>query len=558
MASIKLPLNPYLSSVNTEEDMESPGEVEGPTCTDLIMASMQELQDQGKSVTLDSLKQCMAFEHSFDVLANQKLIQRSITTLRSKGILKKRGQWYHLVADPEEGKADGDSTNKSKEDNAVNSSQSIELTCKALILNALEELEGETVDFKKLTHRIAFGHGFNIIANQNLIKTTLKELRNKGAIIKNGISYKLFEKQRKMNMKAKGISSKNKMIGHMLKYPGSSCMSLILTSIKELDSLGKGVSFTKFTRHMAFEHSFSVQDNAHLIKAKLKTLLNNGLVIKKGFRYNIFKESKDTEARAKLAKSKLRNSRDSSSTTPSTKSMRELSNDIKELSPCAPRSHRGVCDRDHALRSRSNLGLAGLANSQIMERSFRPLQKKWRLSENDTTQTSEGKSYPQKVNKAKLKPSPQMAFPKKHVVITSLFGLLPPEMGLEIIKQLNLSDLDTLFTAFNDIRARYLPFLRSLSYTDLPEVPPRDQQPCRQTCLSKHGMYGVKWIFLQNRHVNRYLLRNKAVRSLTIKDGSGFDGTCTSKSIVNLTGNRSFHLWIDSLKIVNAELNISR
>ena len=96
--------------------MESPGEVEGPTCTDLIMASMQELQDQGKSVTLDSLKQCMAFEHSFDVLANQKLIQRSITTLRSKGILKKRGQWYHLVADPEEGKADGDSTNKSKEE----------------------------------------------------------------------------------------------------------------------------------------------------------------------------------------------------------------------------------------------------------------------------------------------------------------------------------------------------------------------------------------------------------------------------------------------------------
>ena len=57
---------------------------------------------------------------------------------------------------------------------------------------------------------------------------------------------------------------------------------------------------------------------------------------------------------------------------------------------------------------------------------------------------------------------------------------------------------------------------------------------------------------------NRYLLRNNACKSLTIRDGGGLKGACTRRSEVNLTGNRSLRLRIDSLKIVNAEINTQR
>ena len=543
MASLDLPFDPnfaldrYLSSVDTEEDMESPSEMEEFTCMELIKKSMHELLDRGEVISLATLMHRMAFEHAFDAVTNLKLIQRSVRILRLKGIVKKRGPWYKLVTDPEEGKVGGKSLNKSKEDNVANSKQSMELTCKKLILQSLKELENKGVHFQKLTHHMAFEHGFNIIANDNLIKNTLKEIQIEGAITKNGFSYKLSKKQQNISSKEKKTANKS-----------NSCGSLILKSIKELDSFGKGVSFTQFTHHMAFEHSYNVQENGHLIKGELKALLNKGLVTKRGFRYNVFKESKDIKPKAKLSKSKLRNSiksRDSPNTNLSTKTMRELNNDIKGISLWRP------WVSDHALRSRSHLGLAN--NSRIIKRTSKLIQEKRRNAENEAIQK-------QKTTKATVKPSPQKAVQKKPAAITtSLFSLLPPEMGLKIIKRLDLNDLDALFTAFDDLQAKYLPFLKSLSYSDDPEPPSEKAFPCGQSCnLVTYGIFGVKYVFLENRHLFRYLLRNKVVKSLTIRDAGGLQGACTRKSEVNLTGSRSFHLGIETLKIVNAELSIPR
>ena len=575
----KLAFHSCLSSIMAEEEDHIVS-----TCMDLIVESMRELHDLGQRIiTLETVRQRMAFEHAFDVIANHKLIQRSMKILMTKGIVKKRGQWYDLAAHPEKVKVGGDGTKKSKVGNVATSTHSIELACKKWIIKSLEELENKTVHFQKLTHHMAFEHGFNIIANESLIKTTLKELRDKGTIKKNGFGYKLAENhQEKVSRK----TSKEKMVESLLKYSGASCMALILKSLKELDPKGKGVPLIKFMRHMAFEHSYNILDNDALIKSTLKKLLNDGLVIKKGSRYKLFQEQKDAKPRAKLSKSKL-------------SSIAETKANI-DASTLTKNSLKALIS-NHALRSRSQLGLAN--NRHLIQRSCKlmsvktdanpyPKQKdtlrgqhkdrkcdqcsfktsyvtdlhrhkmmNHGIDRDNTHQTSayviasEDKSYLylHKINKATMKSSsaqkaiprgvpitpwgvpitprgvpiipknfvvitqsqvkatmrssPQKAIPaipKNLVVITSLFGLLPPEMGLEIIKRLDLGDLDALFTAFDDLRATYLPFLRSLSYTD-PDPSSEKAFACREGCdtLTRLGFYGVKRIFLGNRLTNR-------------------------------------------------------
>ena len=194
MAFPDLPFDPnfaldrYLSSVDTKEDKE----MEGATCMELIVASMRELQNRKEGVNIDSLKEYMSFEYAFNVMENQQLLERSIKDLISKRVVRKRGQWYDLVKDIFQGmgkiskaelKETRSKTEKDnfKDDNVEDSFNSE--SCKKLIIKSLEELENNAVHFQKLTHHMAFEHGFNIIANENLIKISLKELRNEGKIM---------------------------------------------------------------------------------------------------------------------------------------------------------------------------------------------------------------------------------------------------------------------------------------------------------------------------------------------------------------------------------------
>ena len=66
---------------------------------------------------------------------------------------------------------------------------SVEFTCKTLILKSLWELGDKAVHFQKLTHHMASRHGFQMFANNKLIKTSLRELQEKGTVIKSGIGY---------------------------------------------------------------------------------------------------------------------------------------------------------------------------------------------------------------------------------------------------------------------------------------------------------------------------------------------------------------------------------
>ena len=412
--------------------------------------------------------------------------------LRLKGIVRKRGPWYKFGRHTE-----GPAEKAKQPEDVANANRSFELNCKKLILQSLGELHGkaEATDFHKLTHHMAFRHGFNVNANRKLIVNSLKEFRKDKTIKKKGSGYilvgaggekvkdpkrttkvrstkdqkkitkigstkdarrmtynpskepkKITEKTstkdpRTMSMMTFGPSkdpkkivdprmitnspSKMRSTDRLTKSPGSSCSAAILTSMKELDKQGKGVTLTNVMHHMAFEHSFNVQDNTDLIKAELKALLHNNRLIKKGCKYTICKESKNGNPRARQSKPKRRDSlksTDSQGKKRETVTNREMNDDIKRLYPWAMSSPRAphVGYSDHALRSRSHIGLEN--NSQIIQRS---------MNLHNMSQTHETNETSKSVAKK-----------------TSLFNRLPPEMGLAIFSRLFLSDLDALFTAF--------------------------------------------------------------------------------------------------------------
>ena len=389
--------------------------------------------------------------------------------------MRKRGPWYKF------GRFTEEPPDKAKQpEDVANAKKSFELNCKKLILQSFAELQGkaETADFHKLTQHMAFGHGFNVNANRKLIVNSLKEFRKDKTIKKKGSGYILFEQYKDLGAGKKvkdpkrttkvrsgkdpkkitklsstedpkvltfGLfkdpeksteltstkdprmitygRSKKRSTDRLSKTPESSCSALILASMKELDKQGKGVTLTNVMHHMAFEHSFNVQDNTDLIKAEMKALLNNNRLIKKGYKYKICKESKNIKSRARQSKSESPDSQGKKWETDTKRKMNIpwMNDDVKKLYPWTMSSPRAphVGYSDHALRSRSRIGLDN--NSQIIQRSM---------------------------NLHKMSQSQETNEKGKSVAKTSLFNRLPPEMGLAIFGSLFLNDLDALFTAF--------------------------------------------------------------------------------------------------------------
>ena len=136
--------------------------------------------------------------------------------------------------------------------------------------------------------------------------------------------------------------------------------------------------------------------------------------------------------------------------------------------------------------------------------------------------------------------------PKKKIVpnvrvINSLFHLLPPEIGVEVIKGFDLRDLNALFEAYSDLRWTYLPFLKSLSMS----------LASRST-----GVPSSSKIRLPSTFLSKYLSDNDAVKSLTIEDGGGLKGSCRQGTRIGLAGLRSRSL--ESLRIINAGIDAFR